>query len=97
MKKKKLTLKNLEVQSFVTSGENLENEVKGGGTLACLNSNYPTMPCNCSAVDACLTAWNCTPNSQTCLNNSNYPTMPCNCSAFDACLTAWNCTVEGAC
>jgi hypothetical protein len=68
MKNKKLKLENLQVQSFVTSMDaSLKGEVKGGAaTLACINSNYPTMPCNCSAVDACLTAWNCTPNSNIC-------------------------------
>lgn len=57
MKKKRLSLKNLEVQSFVTSMEtSSQDEVKGGTNL---NSNYPTMPCNCSAWDGCLSAWNC--------------------------------------
>ncbi len=67
MKNKKLSLKNLKVQSFVTSTD--AAQVQGGaGTLAlnCINSNAPTMPCNCSAVDACVTAWNCTPNSAIC-------------------------------
>jgi len=68
MKKKKLKLKSLQVQSFVTSADS--SLVKGGGPLDCLNSDYPTMPCNCSAVDACVTAWNCTPYSQTCLETA---------------------------
>jgi hypothetical protein len=66
MKNKKLSLNELEIQSFVTSVKETALNIKGGDTLRCLNSNYPTMPCNCSAVDACVTAFNCTPNSQTC-------------------------------
>lgn len=55
--KNKLSLKNLEVKSFITNLESAEQTRLKGGTLNI--SNVPTMPCNCSAVDACVTAQIC--------------------------------------
>jgi hypothetical protein len=59
MKTKKLNLGSLEVQSFVTSLEPASQaEVKAGSVN--LSKDVPTQPCNCSAIDACITAFNCT-------------------------------------
>jgi hypothetical protein len=62
MKSKKLNLKNLEIQSFVTSLEPaLQETLKGGAEIGGPDvSKLPTMPCNCSEVDGCVTAWHCT-------------------------------------
>ncbi len=55
--KSKLSLKTLEVKSFVTNLEAAEQLKLKGGTLNL--SKLPTMPCNCSAIDACITAQAC--------------------------------------
>lgn len=45
--KKKVSLKEIEVKSFVTSIESSKNNIKGGGKIptleGCLTGNYPTL------------------------------------------------------
>ena len=61
--KKKLNLKELKVQSFITSTES-EN-IKGGmkvDSVVCLTGNYPTLPVNnCVSGDM----GNCQPGATT--------------------------------
>ncbi|TXC85231.1 pinensin family lanthipeptide [Luteibaculum oceani] len=51
--KKKVTLKEIEVKSFVTSIESSKDNIKGGGKIptldGCFTGNYPTFN-NCTGT-----------------------------------------------
>lgn len=58
--KNKLSLKSLKVTSFVTNIDAHDlQKLRGGADLSIDISKLPTMPCNCSQVDACVTAQAC--------------------------------------